>query len=140
MECCILGCDRLEDVLFSEFGGYEELLGVYYFILFGFEVVLEIFKSLIFKDNILFNYLVRCVYWSRKNCNESDYKVMVECENGEMFYVNYVIVIVFLGVLKVVYDRMFDFFLFEEKVGVIDRLGFGIVDKVILKFDKFVME
>lgn len=140
MECCILGCDRLEDVLFSEFGGYEELLGVYYFILFGFEVVLEIFKSLIFKDNILFNYLVRCVYWSWKNCNESDYKVMVECENGEMFYVNYVIVIVFLGVLKVVYDCMFDFFLFEEKVGVIDRLGFGIVDKVILKFDKFVTE
>lgn len=140
LECCISGCDRLEDVSLSEFGGYEELPGVHYSIPPGFEAVLEILKSSIPKDNILLNHPVRCVHWSRKNCNESDYKVMVECENGEMFYANHVIVTVSLGVLKAAYDRMFDPPLPEEKVGAIDRLGFGIVDKVILKFDKPVTE
>ncbi|XP_067656296.1 spermine oxidase-like isoform X1 [Haliotis asinina] len=138
LECCISGCDRLEEVSLGEFGCYEELPGIHYTIPPGFETVLEILKKNIPKENILLNTPVKTVHWDMqdKSCGE----VCVECENGEKFYANHVISTVSLGVLKAACDRMFNPSLTEEKLHAIDNLGFGIVDKVILEFDQPIVD
>ncbi|KAK3582765.1 hypothetical protein CHS0354_015292 [Potamilus streckersoni] len=134
-ECCISGCDTLSDVSLSEFGGYEELPGIHYTIPPGFQSVLNILKSKIPEENILLNSPVRCVHWDMPNS-----EVCVECESGEKFYANYVIVTVSLGVLKAACERMFDPQLPDGKIAAIDRMGFGIVDKVMLYFGEPIVD
>lgn len=136
LECCISGCDTLDEVALSEFGGYEELPGVHYSIPGGFTGVLDILQKNIPKDNLLLNTPVRCVHWNRKHSGDNQYEVEVQCENGDVYYANHVIVTVSLGVLKAACDRMFDPPLTPEKQGAIDRMGFGIVNKVILQFEE----
>ena len=140
LECCISGCDTLEDVSLSEFGGYEELPGIHYSIPPGFEAVLEILKSKIPKDNILLNCPVKCIHWNKSSSNDDECEVKVECENGDVHYANHVLVTVSLGVLKAACDRMFSPSLPRNKLEAIERLGFGIVDKVILHFDQPITE
>lgn len=141
LECCITGCDNMCDVSLSEIGSYEDLPGIHYSIPPGFESVLEIIKKNIPKDNILTNHPVRCVRWCETDSNDNrPYRVCVECENGEKFYADHVIVTVSLGVLKASSKRMFLPPLPQEKVLAINRLGFGIVDKVILEFDDPVVD
>lgn len=142
LECCISGCDTLSEVSLSEFGSYEELPGVHYTIPPGFNAVLEILKSNIPKENILFNHPVKCIQWN-KNFNDpqkDNYECCVECENGEKFYANYVVCTVSLGVLKAACDRMFSPPLPKLKQNAIDSIGFGIVDKVIIQFDEPITE
>ncbi|KAJ8311839.1 hypothetical protein KUTeg_010611 [Tegillarca granosa] len=140
LECCISGCDSLDDVSLSEFGGYEELPGVHYTIPPGFSEVLEIIKKKIPKGSIKLNQAVRSVNWNRKHSGDNQYEISVQCENGEIFYANHVICTVSLGVLKAACDRMFNPSLPTEKLQAIDRIGFGIVDKVILHFDEAITE
>ncbi|XP_021378631.1 spermine oxidase-like [Mizuhopecten yessoensis] len=136
LECCISGCDTLDEVSLSEFGGYQELPGVHYSIPKGFKSVLNILKKNIPTENILLNTPVKCIHWNRKHSDDNQFEVKVECENGEVFYANHVLVTVSLGVLKAACDRMFDPPLPPDKLLAIDRVGFGIVDKVIVQFDE----
>ena len=135
LECCISGCDKLEEVSLSEFGSYEELPGVHYTIPPGFEAILEILKKNIPEKNFCLNKPVKCVSWDTSS-EKSGQKVCVECEDGERFYANHVISTVSLGVLKAACDRMFVPPLPKDKKQAIERLGFGIVNKVILEFDE----
>lgn len=134
LECCISGCDSLDEVSLSEFGGYQELPGVHYTIPRGFNGVLNILKKNIPTENLQLNTPVKCVHWNRKHSEDNQCEIKVECEDGEVFYANHVIVTVSLGVLKAACDRMFEPALPPEKLHAIECMGYGIVDKVIMQF------
>ncbi|KAL8572691.1 hypothetical protein ACOMHN_049820 [Nucella lapillus] len=138
LECCISGCDMLEEVGLQDFGSYESLPGIHYTIPPGFDAILDILCKDIPKDNIVFNSQVRCVNWDQGA--HARYPVCVEMENGEKHYANHVIVTVSLGVLKAACDRMFSPTLPPEKLQAITGLGYGIVDKVFLEFDQPIVD
>lgn len=138
LECCISGCDNLNEVNLQDFGSYENLPGVHYTIPPGFSTILEILSREIPKGNIVFNAPVRCINWDMGPA--SKYPVCVELENGELHYANHVIVTVSLGVLKATCDHMFRPSLPAEKLAAISAIGFGVVDKVFLEFEHPVVE
>ncbi|XP_076465604.1 peroxisomal N(1)-acetyl-spermine/spermidine oxidase-like isoform X1 [Babylonia areolata] len=138
LECCISGCDSLDEVALQDFGSYENLPGIHYTIPPGFDTILDILCKEIPKDNIAFNSSVTCVNWDLGP--ESKYPVCVELKNGEKHYADHVIVTVPLGILKVACDRMFQPGLPSEKVQAINGLGYGVVDKVFLEFDQPVVD
>ena len=138
LECCISGCDSLDEVALQDFGSYESLPGIHYTIPPGFDTILDILSKEIPKDNIVFNSPVRCVNWDLGP--ESKYPVCVEMENGDKHYANHVVVTVSLGVLKAACDRMFSPALPAEKIRAINGLGYGIVNKVFLEFDQPVVD
>ena len=141
-EAVVSGCNDLDDVSLGEFGCYEELPGVHYTIPPGFQSVLDILCERVPKENILLSHPVKTIYWGNtcKKAKGDNSKVVVDCENGEKLFADHVIVTVSLGVLKACRDKLFDPQLPEEKVEAIDKLGFGIVDKVSLYFDEAIVE
>lgn len=138
LECCISGCNDLNEVSLSEFGSYESLPGIHYTIPPGFDTILQILKNEIPEGNIVFNAPVRCVHWD--SVEGDQYPVCVELENGEKHYANHVLVTVSLGILKAACDRMFSPLLPEDKLHSISALGFGIVNKVFLEFNQPVVD
>lgn len=136
-EMVISGCNDLTDVSLSEFGCYEELPGVHYTIPPGFQSVLDILLSKVPENNIALKHVIKCIHWGQ---TDNDSKVMIECENGKKIYADHVILTVSLGVLKAACDRMFDPPLPEDKQESIQRLGFGIVDRINLYFDEAIVE
>lgn len=136
-ETVVSGCNDLNDVSLSEFGCYEELPGIHYTIPPGFQCVLDILLSKVPQNNILLNLPVKCIHYGK---TDNDSKVMIECENGKKIYADHVIVTVSLGVLKASCDRMFDPPLPKDKLESIQRLGFGIVDRINLYFDEPILE
>ena len=133
-ESVVSGCNDLEDVSLSEFGCYEELPGIHYTIPPGFQCVLDILVDKLPPESILLNHAVKCIH--SDGPYDDDYRVFVECENGQKYYANHVIITVSLGVLKAMCDRMFEPQLPQDKLDAVDHLGFGTVDKLILYFDK----
>ena len=67
--------------------------------------------------------------------NYSEGKVEVKTKNGEKFEANYAIITVSLGILKKNLIK-FNPELPKEKQKVIDKLGFGLMNKIILRFRK----
>ncbi|XP_066975267.1 spermine oxidase isoform X1 [Macrobrachium rosenbergii] len=63
-------------------------------------------------------------------------KVEVVCQNGKKFYADHVICTVPLGVLKENGKTMFDPPLPEYKMDSINRLCFGVVDKIYLEYER----
>ncbi|BFZ02164.1 hypothetical protein BsWGS_05203 [Bradybaena similaris] len=140
LECCISGCDSLYDVSLSQFGSYKELPGRHLVIPRGFSAILDIVREGITDEKIKLNTSVRKIHWgdlatASSGSQRADDMVCVECENGDIYYADHVIVTVSLGVLKANCDRMFNPALPQKKLDAIKHLGFGIVNKVILVFD-----
>lgn len=140
LECCISGCDSLYDVSLSQFGSYKELPGRHLVIPRGFSAILDIVREGITDEKIKLNTAVRKIHWgdlatASSGSQRADDMVCVECENGDIYYADHVIVTVSLGVLKANCDRMFHPALPQKKLDAIKHLGFGIVNKVILVFD-----
>uniref|UniRef100_A0A0B6ZE42 Amine oxidase domain-containing protein n=1 Tax=Arion vulgaris TaxID=1028688 RepID=A0A0B6ZE42_9EUPU len=145
LECCISGCDSLYDVSLSQFGSYKELPGSHLVIPRGFSAILDIVRDGISDEKIKLNTHVSKIHWGDvantplgKQCPEE--MVCVECENGDIYYADHVIVTISLGVLKATCDKMFKPALPQKKMHAIKHLGFGIVNKVILIFDGTVVE
>lgn len=145
LECCISGCDSLHDVSLSQFGCYKELPGCHLVIPRGFSAILDIVREGISDDKIKLNTPVCKILWGDvanvpggSQCPED--MVCVECENGDIYYADHVIITVSLGVLKVSCDRLFNPALPQKKIDAIKHLGFGVVNKVILVFDGPVLE
>ncbi|XP_052771740.1 spermine oxidase-like [Mya arenaria] len=136
-ETVVSGCNDLNDVSLGEFGCYEELPGVHYTIPPGFQSVLDILLNQVPENNILLEHSVKCIHWGN---NENDGRVLVECENGKKFSAEHVIVTCSLGVLKASCDRMFEPPLPKEKKESIEKLGFGIVDRLNLYFDEPIVD
>ncbi|MCL4163732.1 UNVERIFIED_CONTAM: hypothetical protein GTU68_044991, partial [Idotea baltica] len=63
-------------------------------------------------------------------------KVEVVCENGKVFYAENVICTVPLGVLKEKGREMFEPPLPDYKLDSVDKLCFGVVDKIYLEYER----
>ncbi|XP_013397746.1 spermine oxidase [Lingula anatina] len=135
-EAVISGSDSMYDVSLGELGSYEELPGIHYTIPPGFEMVLEIIKRNIPPEDIVLNKPVTCICWNQGDKYESHHQVCVECEDGEKFYADHVIVTVSLGCLKYNAKRFFSPPLPKCKLDAIESLDIGTVGKVILEFDE----
>ncbi|XP_045190327.2 spermine oxidase-like [Mercenaria mercenaria] len=132
-ETVVSGCNDLGDVALSEFGCYEELPGVHYTIPPGFQSVLDILLSKVPENNIELKHAVKCIHWGK---NDNDSKIMIECENGKKIYADHVITTMSLGVLKrAKKEKLFNPPLPKDKEESIEKLGFGVVDRVNLCFE-----
>ena len=139
-EAVISGCHDMNEVSLSEIGSYEELPGVHYVIPPGFESVIGLLKENFTEDKILKNHPVRQVWWKQADKNDEHYNVCVECENGEKFYADHVLVTVSLGCLKANAERFFNPQLPSHKRDAINRIKIGTVDKVIMQFDQRILD
>lgn len=137
-EAVVSGSNGLEELSLSEFGCYEELPGIHYTIPPGFQSVLDILLAKVPDSNILLNHVVQTIDWPQKG--DDNQKTCVTCENGEKFYADHVIVTMSLGVMKAQADKLFRPSLPQEKLDSIQKLGFGVVDKVYLYFDEPIVE
>ncbi|XP_003788086.1 spermine oxidase [Otolemur garnettii] len=72
----------------------------------------------------------------RRQDEDEQWPVVVECEDCEMIPADHVIVTVSLGVLKRQYTSFFRPGLPTEKVAAIHRLGIGTTDKIFLEFEE----
>ena len=131
-ECAYSGCNKVSELSLKDFGSYEELNGRHCTFEHGYTSLLDVLKQNIPPENILFDKCVKTVHWDNE---DKDCKVRIECANGESYLADYVIVTVSLGVLKAAPD-IFIPKLPQRKLEAIDRLGFGVVDKVFLLFDE----
>ena len=131
-ECAYSGCGTVDEMSLKGYGSYEELSGKHCTFEHGYSSLVNILKQNIPQENILFGKTVKAVHWGNEG---KDCKVRIECANGENYLADYVIVTVSLGVLKTASD-MFIPKLPQRKLDAIDKLGFGVVDKVILSFDE----
>lgn len=145
LECCISGCDSLYDVSLSQFGSYKELPGRHLVIPRGFSAILDIVREGITEEKIKLNTPVHKIHWGDVSTAPGGNQcpkdmICVECENGDLYYADHVIVTVSLGVLKAACDRLFEPDIPQKKRDAINHLGFGLVNKVILVFDGPVAE
>ncbi|KAK0057399.1 spermine oxidase [Biomphalaria pfeifferi] len=143
LECCICGCHDLNEVSLSQFGSYRELPGRHLVIPRGFCAILDIVKNGIPEDKIKLNTPVTKICYGDSEVEPGypspDGMVTVKCDNGDVYYADHVIVTVSLGVMKSLCDKMFSPALPARKLDAIRRMGFGVVNKVILVFDEPVL-
>ncbi|XP_045465343.1 spermine oxidase [Harmonia axyridis] len=159
-ETCISGCDNMNEIDLLELGTYEELQGGNIVLPEGYSSILKPFSEDIPSDNILLNHPVNLIKWnSSSNGNESDdsdktviddseiinnteksnehmTNVEVTTSNNKKFFADHVICTIPLGVLKHKARTLFNPQLPEFKLEAVDRLLFGVVDKILLEYDR----
>ncbi|ELT94559.1 hypothetical protein CAPTEDRAFT_225468 [Capitella teleta] len=132
-ECIISGCNNMNDIALSEVGSFQELPGVHYVIPPGFEQICHILKENIPSEALRLKHAVSQIKYGQ--ADGAEHPVCVECQNGQKFYADHVIVTVSLGYLKQHHDRLFEPLLPVEKLSAFERVAMGTVNKVILEFD-----
>ncbi|NXE47893.1 PAOX oxidase, partial [Casuarius casuarius] len=139
-ECCISGTHSMDLVALGPFGEYTTLPGLDCTFPGGYSSLPDRMLSALPKGTVLLNKPVRTIRWQGSFCEDGDTKeefpVQVECEDGDSFLADHVIVTVPLGFLK---ERHQDFFqppLPERKVEAIRCLGFGTSNKIFLEFEQ----
>ncbi|XP_012677005.2 polyamine oxidase (exo-N4-amino) 1 [Clupea harengus] len=90
------------------------------------------------KERLLLNRPVIKINWNGSFCGDAGrlYPVCIECENGEKFLCDHVVVTISLGCLKAAPTTMFNPQLPEDKREALDKLGFGCVNKIILQYEE----
>ncbi|KAI8485057.1 hypothetical protein Bbelb_371630 [Branchiostoma belcheri] len=138
METCITGCHDMREESLQYFGQYRELDGDHYNNPSGYNVILDLILKTIPPDCVSYNKKVQCIRWrdEGKKGSESAHPVEVECEDGEVLTADHVIVTVPLGFLKKNCQTLFQPPLPEEKLASIERMGFGVVNKIFLTFQQ----
>ncbi|XP_052654644.1 peroxisomal N(1)-acetyl-spermine/spermidine oxidase isoform X2 [Harpia harpyja] len=140
LECCISGTHSMDLVALAPFGEYVSLPGLDCTFPGGYSGLPDRMLSALPEGTVLLNKAVRTIRWQgsfREEGDEArDFPVQVECEDGDTFLADHVIVTVPLGFLK---ERHQDFFqppLPKRKAEAIRRLGFGTNNKIFLEFEK----
>ncbi|NXO60898.1 PAOX oxidase, partial [Aramus guarauna] len=140
LECCISGTHSMDLVALEPFGEYVCLPGLDCTFPGGYSSLPDRMLSALPEGTVLLNKAVRTIRWKgsfREEGEEGrDFPVRVECEDGDAFLADHVIVTVPLGFLK---ERHQDFFqppLPEQKAEAIRRLGFGTNNKIFLEFEQ----
>ncbi|KAM8806394.1 peroxisomal N(1)-acetyl-spermine/spermidine oxidase [Eudromia elegans] len=139
LECCISGTHSMDLVALAPFGEYVTLPGLDCTFPGGYSSLPERMLAALPEGTVLLEKPVRSIRWQgafREDGRSRAFPVRVECEDGDCFLADHVIVTVPLGFLK---DRHEDFFeppLPERKAEAIRRLGFGTNNKIFLEFEQ----
>ncbi|KAM6263263.1 peroxisomal N(1)-acetyl-spermine/spermidine oxidase isoform 3-T3 [Spheniscus humboldti] len=140
LECCISGTHSMDLVALEPFGEYVSLPGLDCTFPGGYSSLPDHMLSALPDGTVLLNKAVRTIRWRGSFHEEGDeardFPVRVECEDGDAFLADHIIVTVPLGFLK---ERHQDFFqppLPERKAEAIRRLGFGTNNKIFLEFER----
>ncbi|XP_060542454.1 peroxisomal N(1)-acetyl-spermine/spermidine oxidase-like [Pantherophis guttatus] len=140
LECCVNATDSLEELALGPFGEYTMLPGLDCTFPNGFQGLTDHIMASLPKGLVLFDKPVKTIHWGRSNLEEGStgrlFGVQVECEDGEKFLADHVIVTVPLGFLKEHQESFFCPPLPSQKLEAIRRLGFGTSNKIILEFEE----
>ncbi|KAL7648484.1 UNVERIFIED_CONTAM: hypothetical protein RMT77_000390 [Armadillidium vulgare] len=158
-ETCISGCNSMDEIDLMEIGSYTELPGGNIQLPGGYSSILGPLTKNLPADKILKGHIVNKIRWriasevndlaneesvngeGSDSQNQSPAKkqknfVEVECENGKLFRADHVICTVPLGVLKEKGRELFEPPLPDYKLDSINRLCFGVVDKIYLEYER----
>uniref|UniRef100_A0A672KJL2 Peroxisomal N(1)-acetyl-spermine/spermidine oxidase-like n=2 Tax=Sinocyclocheilus grahami TaxID=75366 RepID=A0A672KJL2_SINGR len=140
-ECTDEACSSLYEVSASQISYYTALEGGFFNTLGpgGYRAILDVLLRDLPSGSIQCSAPVKSIRWDlvrKGHCENQRYPVQVVCENGQSFEADHVIVTVSLGVLKDKASTMFEPPLPSTKLSAIENLGFGIVDKIFLFFEK----
>ncbi|NXT94037.1 PAOX oxidase, partial [Anhinga rufa] len=140
LECCISGTHSMDLVALEPFGEYVSLPGLDCTFPGGYSSLPDHMLSALPEGTVLLNKAVRTIQWRgsfREEGDEArDFPVRVECEDGDTFLADHVIVTVPLGFLKEHHQDFFQPPLPERKAEAIRRLGFGTNNKIFLEFEQ----
>ncbi|TRY99866.1 hypothetical protein DNTS_016962 [Danionella cerebrum] len=141
LECTDEACSSLYEISASQLSNYTELEGGFFNTLGpgGYRAVLDVLLRDLPQESIHCNAVVKTIEWDlvkESDCDEENHPVQIICENGQRFEADHVIVTVSLGALKEKARTMFKPPLPEKKLSAIENLGFGLVDKIFLFFEK----
>ncbi|XP_060625311.2 peroxisomal N(1)-acetyl-spermine/spermidine oxidase [Anolis sagrei] len=139
LECCVSGTHSMDLVGLGPFGEYRMLPGLDCTFPNGYEGLTNRIMASLPKGTVLFDKPVKTIHWGSSYLEESTgrlFGVQVECEDGEKFFADHVIVTVPLGFLKEHYKTFFYPPLPSQKVAAIKNLGFGTNNKVFLEFEQ----
>ncbi|XP_028982707.1 peroxisomal N(1)-acetyl-spermine/spermidine oxidase-like [Betta splendens] len=132
-ECCVNGTHSMDEVGLASYGLYKTLPGLDCTFPGGYEGLVKNLMSELPSDLVIFNKPVRCVHWTQSEPREN--AVIVECDDGERFTADHVIVTVPLGYLKKHQATLFRPPLPLHKMHSVQRLGFGTNNKIFVEFD-----
>lgn len=138
VECCVSGTHSLDLLALTPFGEYTVLPGLDCTFPGGYQGITDRLLASLPRDTVTFNKPVRTIRWSGSfqdtECPGQRFPVLVECEDGDSFAVDHVLVTVPLGFLKEHLDTFFEPPLPLEKAEAIRRMGFGTNNKIFLDF------
>ncbi|NXG68360.1 PAOX oxidase, partial [Baryphthengus martii] len=140
LECCISGTHSMDLVALEPFGEYVSLPGLDCTFPSGYSSLPERMLSALPEGTVLLNKAVRTIHWQgsfhEDGDNARDFPIQVECEDGDTFLADHVIVTVPLGFLKEHHQDFFQPPLPKWKAEAIRRLGFGTNNKIFLEFEQ----
>ncbi|TSK22762.1 Peroxisomal N(1)-acetyl-spermine/spermidine oxidase [Bagarius yarrelli] len=140
LECGISGTHTMDDVDLATFGMYKSLPGLDCTFPGGYEGLINQMMKELPKDIVLYNKPVKCIHWNsfyrQTSSKARTHPVTVECNNGETFEADHVIVTIPLGYMKKHHNTLLDPPLPQHKLHSIQRLGFGTNNKIFLEFEK----
>ncbi|NXO04834.1 PAOX oxidase, partial [Rhinopomastus cyanomelas] len=140
LECCISGTHSMDLVALEPFGEYISLPGLDCTFPSGYSSLSNCMLSALPEGSVLLNKAVKTIWWRGSFCEDGDdardFPVRVECEDGDAFLADHVIITVPLGFLKECHQDFFQPPLPEQKAEAIRRLGFGTNNKIFLEFEK----
>ncbi|XP_053160755.1 peroxisomal N(1)-acetyl-spermine/spermidine oxidase [Hemicordylus capensis] len=139
LECCVSGTHSMDLVALEPFAEYTMLPGLDCTFPNGYEGLTNCMMASLPKGAVLFNKPVKTVHWGGSYLEETPtgryFPVQVECENGEKFFADHVIITVPLGFLKE-QETFFSPPLPSQKTAAIQQLGFGTNNKIYLEFEQ----
>ncbi|XP_030628392.1 peroxisomal N(1)-acetyl-spermine/spermidine oxidase [Chanos chanos] len=139
-ECCVSGTHTMDDVGLGAFGMYKTLPGLDCTFPQGYDGLIEHMMKELPKDIVSYNKPVKCIHWNGSYDGSSAGKttcpVVVECEDGETFPADHVIITISLGYLKKHHQTLLSPPLPLHKVHSIQRMGFGTNNKIFLEFEQ----
>ncbi|NWX01921.1 PAOX oxidase, partial [Caloenas nicobarica] len=140
LECCISGTHSMDLVALEPFGEYVSLPGLDCTFPGGYSSLPDRMVSSLPEGTVLLNKAVRTIQWRGSFREEGDqardFPVRVECEDGDAFLADHVIVTIPLGFLKEHHQDFFQPPLPQRKAEAIRRLGFGTNNKIFLEFEQ----
>uniref|UniRef100_A0A8C5SSZ6 L-amino-acid oxidase n=1 Tax=Laticauda laticaudata TaxID=8630 RepID=A0A8C5SSZ6_LATLA len=141
LECCVNGTDSLDELALGPFGEYATLPGLDCTFPSGFQGLADHLVASLPEGIVLFEKPVKTVRWGGSHAEGGSpaprlFGVQVECEDGEKFLADHVILTVPLGFLKEHQESFFCPPLPSQKLEAIRHLGFGTANKIILEFEQ----
>lgn len=141
IECTDVASSSLYEASALEQKEYTCLEGYFYNCLGpgGYQAVVDVLLKILPPGALLCDRPVTNIRWGlepQAKGLDSFCPVKVLCENGQEFEADHVIVTSSLGFLKDRASALFEPTLPEDKIRAIERLGFGTVDKIFLRFNE----